>query len=269
MNDKFGRTVNSHSSVELTCIYRRRRVVATAPRAMQVKGPERLLSETNVLISDTTWRHVLAINSSVEIREKALKAAGYAAKLASYILTQTGASTATRAKLLKGLAKACSDARRLFCLVRWVKYFDDFAAAAKEVTPLRELLLAEASLSCVVDAMQDVVTFDRLGLLGWVPAWFERVADELDVVLAVSSTAAAWLKVRALESKSVGGGATPKARQQKLQLLKYACDVCKTADAAGIERYGPGKPLAFVGAILSSYLSARKQALKLAPKEKA
>ena len=95
-----------------------------------------------------------------------------------------------------------------------------------------------------------------------------RVADELDVVLAVSSTAAAWIKVRRLESKSVGGGATPKARQQKLQLLKYACDVCKTADAAGIERYGPGKPLAFVGAILSSYLSARKQALKLAPKEK-
>ena len=84
----------------------------------------------------------------------------------------------------------------------------------------------------------------------------------------MSSTAAAWLKLRALESKSVGGGATPKARQQKLQLLKYACDVCKTADAAGIERYGPGKPLAFVGAILSSYLSARKQALKLAPKEK-
>ena len=42
---------------------------------MQVKGPERLLSETGVLISDTTWRHVLAINSSVEIREKALKAA--------------------------------------------------------------------------------------------------------------------------------------------------------------------------------------------------
>ena len=65
---------------------------------MQVKGPERLLSETGVLISDTTWRHVLAINSSVEIREKALKAAGYAAKLVSYILAQTGASTASRSR---------------------------------------------------------------------------------------------------------------------------------------------------------------------------
>ena len=58
---------------------------------------------------------------------------------------------------------------------------------------------------------------------------------------------------------------TFRPREPAIQFLYVPAS---TADAAGIERYGPGKPLAFVGAILSSYLSARKQALKLAPKEK-
>lgn len=196
-------------------------------------------------------KHVLALNSSAEFREKLLKALQYFAKL----LLARGVGGPTT----KALAKHFSACRRLVTFLRWVKYADNFTeAAATPPGPLQSLLYAEASLNVTVDAMQDAVTLEQLGVLGrWrLPAGFERLAELLDALLAAIGTAAAVLKLRAASSTQ--------AFQKRLELLGYVGDLLKNVQNAELS-VAPGATLAAVGGLTAASLSARKIRLKLAP----
>lgn len=203
-------------------------------------------------------KHVLALNSSAEFREKIMKALQYLAKL----FVALGAGDAAT----KSLAKHFSACRRLVTFLRWVKYSDNFIeAAATPAKPLRGLLYAEASLNVTVDCMCDVITLKQLGLLGRVrlPAVlgmsFERLTDVLDALLAAIGVTAAILKLRA--------AAASQTLTRRLELVGYIGDLLKNVHNAELDFGGvvPGATLAAVGGLTAAALSARKIKLKLAP----
>ena len=139
----------------------------------------------------------LKLSSSADFREKILKALQYFCKL----LVAIGLGKKTTA----ALAKHVSSCRRLVTFLRCVKYADSFREAeATAEQPLRGLLYAEATLNVTVDTMCDVVTLEKLGLLGRLrlPGAFgmswEKVAEVLDALLAAIGSAAAALKLQAL-----------------------------------------------------------------------
>ena len=200
---------------------------------------------------------VLALNSSAEFREKLLKVFQYFCKL----LVATGNGGATS----KSLAKHFSSVRRLVTFMRWVKYTDNFVEAkATSAEPMRSLLYAEATLNVTVDSMQDVVTLEKLGVLGSVrlPSFlgvgWERIAEYLDALLAAVGVTIGVLKLRA---------AAASARfTKRLELLAYTGDLLKNVHNAEMSLVGlPGATLAALGGLTAASISTRKVTLKLAP----
>ena len=201
---------------------------------------------------------ILALNSSAEFREKVLKALQYLAKL--LVAARVGGS------LAKTLAKHFSSCRRLVTFLRWVRYSDNFIEASTTTAePLRSLLYAEAALNVTVDAMQDVVTIDKLGLLGTVRlrgafgVSFERLAETLDALLAAVGVAVGVARLRA--------AAASQQLQRRLELLGYVGDLLKNVHNAELSVVGlaPGETLAAMGGLAAASLSARKLRNKLAP----
>ena len=201
---------------------------------------------------------ILALNSSAEFREKVLKALQYLAKL--LVAARVGGS------LAKTLAKHFSSCRRLVTFLRWVRYSDNFIEASTTTAePLRSLLYAEATLNVTVDAMQDVVTIDKLGLLGTVRlrgafgVSFERLAETLDALLAAVGVAVGVARLRA--------AAASQQLQRRLELLGYVGDLLKNVHNAELSVVGlaPGETLAAMGGLAAASLSARKLRNKLAP----
>ena len=226
---------------------------------------------SRALMSLMPSRGLLALNSSAEFREKALKLVQFVAKfLAAFSHNAT----------LKSLAKSVSSARRLITFLRWVKYFDDFVAArGMRSTPLRGLQYAEASLNLTIDMMADVITLDKLGLLlgARLPKlgrWtFEEVVNKLDVLLATVGIAASVINLRTALATlryseeqiepAADTKAAPKAAsglsKQKIALLKYVSDFIKAVDAAGMHGHlAPGERLGALGGIVGAFISAGK-----------
>jgi hypothetical protein len=216
------------------------------------------------------------LSASAEFRDKSLKGCQYSAKLAAIVVHRTSrpdAGPSHAVPTLKAAAKTLSSARRFIVILRWIKYIDELRAAHTEPDrTLRRLTLVDVTLNILVDAMQDVVTLEKLGVLGHgvLPVWFEPLADKLDVCLAANSVVLTGFKLargvrmlRVLESKETEEGARAKAHRmiaaEQLALLKYACDLLKTLDSAGRT---PGEGLAATAAVISSVLSARKIVVK-------
>ena len=206
------------------------------------------------------------LSSSTDFREKILKALQYFCKL----LVAIGLGKKTTA----ALAKHVSSCRRLVTFLRCVKYADSFREAeATAEQPLRGLLYAEATLNVTVDTMCDVVTLEKLGLLGRLrlPGAFgmswEKVAEVLDALLAAIGSAAAALKLQALYAAN---SASSKLDPARLALVGYIGDLLKNIHSAGADDHmlgvvDPGPLLAAIGGLTAASLSARKIKLKLLP----
>lgn len=215
-------------------------------------------------------------SSSVELREKLLKACQYLAKA----LASTFPAASPQ---LRTLAKALSGSRRFFVLLRWVKYLDILRDAHAEQHPVvRMLIRAECLLSTVVDIFQDLLTLDAYGLLARaVPKRLELIADQLDTLLAGCSLCLCGVSVirkqRALKASASlkcsresekGGKDGPGAkvllelRLGQLALLKSLGDLGKTSNAAGM-RFAPSERPAAIGTVISSMIAVDKLVRKL------
>ncbi|KAL3912150.1 MAG: hypothetical protein SGPRY_008436, partial [Prymnesium sp.] len=140
------------------------------------------------------------LSASAEFRDKLLKAIQYAAKLAIALLNRSEAARSSQhVSTLQLSAKTISTARRFVTLLRWVKYADGVKAAREEEKPeLRCLMYSEICLSTVVDALQDLVTLDRIGAFGKpgrLPGIVELLANNLDVVLAANGIVATGFRL--------------------------------------------------------------------------
>lgn len=241
--------------------------------------------------SSADVKALVALSQSADFREKVLKLMQYSAKLATL--------TGSRSPTLQRLAKSIGAARRLICLLRWVRYYEDYVSARDEPMPaLRAIVRTEAALNFVVDGLQDLVTLQQLGLLGplgkRLPPRLAQVADTIDSAnLSLGMLGAALRLQRTLAaapasaehphgngggvtlSNGAGAGSRSASERQKvvrsqLALLKYGCDLLKAVDASGVGgSHLPGAQLGALGGLVSSVLSSHKLAEKLATRPKA
>ena len=140
------------------------------------------------------------LSTNAEFRDKVLKGVQYAAKLAISLLERSaGPGRSAHVPTLQVAAKSISSARRFITLLRWVKYIDGYKVAQAETDAgLRPLMFADAYLSTIVDALQDLVTLDKIGVFGKpgrLPVIVETVANNLDCLLAVNGMALTGVKL--------------------------------------------------------------------------
>jgi len=215
-------------------------------------------------------RTVLALNTSAEFREKTCKAVQYAAKL----LAASGHGGA----LADSLAKSMSSARRLIAFLRWVKYLEELRALSRRgqcTSLLRGLQISECVLNLSLDAISDVITLDKLGLLAGrklprLGRWtLQQLAEALDVLLASVGIAISVINLRAaLATRRIAdkdgttiATADVGMSKQRIALLKYICDFVKNVDAAGMGgRLAPGDRLGALGGVVGALISAQKLA---------
>lgn len=139
------------------------------------------------------------LSGSAEFRDKLLKAVQYGFKFAAVLINRFQSEyKPQQMDTLLSAAKTISSARRFVTLLRWVQYFKNIKTANGEHhTGLRFLLFAEVFLNIVVDALQDLVTLDRIGIFGKpsrLPTVVEWAANNLDIVLAINGTSLAFLR---------------------------------------------------------------------------
>ncbi|KAL1519477.1 hypothetical protein AB1Y20_022996 [Prymnesium parvum] len=226
------------------------------------------------------------LSASADFRDKLLKALQYSAKLAAALLRRWSRTRQSEhVPTLQSAAKTISTARRFVTLLRWVKYIETLREARDEPhAEVRYLLLLDFCLCTAVDALQDLVTLDRLGFFGKpnrLPVAVESLANHLDIMLAANGMTVTTLRLVRLRqerklahSKQASAGKVEAVVQaERLALLKYTCDLLKCLDSAGMlqsprQREKPSsrpsgpEGLAAFAAVLSSTMSARKLFIK-------
>ena len=195
-----------------------------------------------------------ALLGDIDFREKALKVLQYACRLAA-----ARAVNRADALLWSRAAQSFASGRRLIKLLRWIKYGRDLRAAWREADEVRRRqLLAEVGMNLAIDTLQDLRTLEHLGLLraGLLPSWVPRAVEWLDFAVSVNG-----LSLRA--SDSALSEADQKARNHRLDLFKYACDIVVTShDVAARSVRLPTLQAPLLCGLASGAASASKLALK-------
>lgn len=218
---------------------------------------------------------VAALSGSVSFRDKSLKILQTLCKL---IVRQIHAlrwgSLALFGERLDGTAQACSTGRRMFALLRWLRYSVDLRAAGREPNPQERVLTqVEVLTALAADIIQDITTLEKVGIIpkGSVPKWLERIAPQLDLLFtAVVLVNGSMRLARAYDEYgiSAAGGATASARKhklamQQLALLKYTIDFCLACKGAGVLDSLTATQ-ADLGALVSTAISVHKEVDKAA-----
>ena len=179
--------------------------------------------------------------NSCQVREKGLKIVQYLLRLGAYSMLLPP-SVADRCK---ALSKTTSMSRRLFKFCRWVKHFDEFAAARTEQRrSMRALFFLRGCANLCADWSEDVCSLERIGLLppGTLSPEFHLVAEYCQLALAfveVSISAvmvnkqqqvAALVTEKSEDSASDGSNMLKAYRQLamlRLELIKFVSDIGK------------------------------------------
>lgn len=176
--------------------------------------------------------------SSCQVREKGLKICQYVLRGSAYSeLLPTALS-----KQLKELSKTTSIARRFFKFFRWIKHFEDLAAAKEETSAfMRALLYTRIAANFGADWAEDVCSLERIGFLpqGTLSLEFMLFAEFCQLALALVEIGVTSVKVRKEQAKATTIACATASRveavlkQQRelaltqLELVKFVSDVGK------------------------------------------
>lgn len=213
--------------------------------------------------------------NSTQVREKLLKIVQYVLRMSAY----SGLLLPPVATQLKTLSKTTSIARRFFKFCRWVKHFDDVAAARIERdSKMRLLLVLRGCANLLADWSEDICSLERIGVLpgGMLPMQFQLAAEYCQLALAlveVSVSAVmigkqrliAALMVEKIATGSANWSSVLKAERQlamlRLELIKFVSDIGKAVHDCELFFAHEGVFLAC--SLLSALLSTHKNMVKV------
>jgi len=237
------------------------------------------ISWTRVPLTDVTFSLEIAnkFANSTQVREKLLKIVQYMLRLSAY----SGLFPPPVAAHLKTLSKTTSIARRFFKFCRWVKHFDELAAARIERDhKMRILFVLRGCANLLADWSEDICSLERIGLLpsGTLPIEFQLAAEYCQLALAlveVSVSAVMIGKQRLIvlmvEEKTTGSAnwsGVLKAERQlamlRLELIKFVSDIGKAV--YDCEFFFAHEGVFLACALFSALLSTHKNMVKVVNK---